>query len=612
MKFKISERLAKSTLSRSIRILPRSDQRKLLIVSALQIFLAMIDLIGVAAIGIVGALAVTGVQSQSPGSRLGQILEVLKLENFSFQSQVAVLAGVACTVLIIRTLFSVLATKRIYFFLSRRGATISGNLVSKLLSQTLTEVQTRSTQETIYSLSTGVMAITLGVVGGSISLLADFSLLIVLLLGLVIVDPLVAASSMTFFGLLGLTLYKLMNVKALKLGYENARLNVGSNEKITEVLESYRETFVRNRRMYYANEIGILRMKLANVLAEIQFMPSVSKYVIESSIVLGAILIAGVQFAVQDAKQAVAALAVFLAAGTRIAPAIMRLQQTLILIRNSVGAATPTLELIESLSRVKQNVNLELEPETEHDGFEPKVEITKVSFHYPKSEELALNAVSLLVKPGQSLAIVGPSGAGKTTIVDVLLGVLHPSKGSVKISNLDPSDAIQKWPGAMAYVPQDVKLINGTFRENICMGFSVEYASDEVCFRALEVAQLDGFVTSLPLGLETHIGERGMKLSGGQRQRLGIARAMFTNPKLLVLDEATSALDAQTEFAVAGGINSLSGSVTVITIAHRLSTVRNSDQVIYMNSGEILASGSFEYVRSSVPDFDIQAKLMGL
>jgi ATP-binding cassette, subfamily B, bacterial PglK len=612
MKVSVLERVSRSTLFRSIRILPSSDHRKLLITSFLQITLAVIDLIGVAVIGIVGALAVTGVQSQSPGSRLGQILEVLHLDNFSFQSQVAILAGIACTILILRTLFSVLATRRIYFFLSRRGATISGNLVSKLLSQTLTEVQTRSSQETIYSLSSGVMAITLGVVGGAISFLADFSLLMVLLLGLMIVDPLVAVTSMAFFGLLGLTLYKLMNVKALRLGHENARLTVGSNERIAEVLESYREIFVRNRRMYYAHEIGILRMKLANVLAEIQFIPSVSKYVIESSIVLGAILIAGVQFAVHDAKQAVAALAVFLAAGTRIAPAIMRLQQNLILIRNSVGAAIPTLELIESLSRVTQNMNLELEPETEHDGFEPKVEINNVTFLYPKSEELALNEISLLIKPGQSLAIVGPSGAGKTTIVDVLLGLLHPSEGSVKISDLDPVDAIKKWPGAMAYVPQDVKLINGTFRENIGMGFSVKYVSDEACYRALEVAQLDGFVASLPLGLETQIGERGIKLSGGQRQRLGIARAMFTNPKLLVLDEATSALDAQTEFAVAGGINSLSGSVTVLTIAHRLSTVKNSDQVIYMSKGEILASGSFEQVRSLVPDFEIQAKLMGL
>jgi ABC-type multidrug transport system fused ATPase/permease subunit len=332
-----------------------------------------------------------------------------------------------------RTLFSVLATRRLYFFLSRRGATISGNLVSKLLSQTLTEVQTRSTQETIYSLSTGVVAITLGVVGGAMSFLADFSLLMVLLLGLMIVDPLIAVTSMAFFGLLGLTLYKLMNVKALKLGHENARLNVGSNEKIAEVLESYREIFVRNRRMYYAHEIGILRMKLANVLAEIQFMPSVSKYVIESSILLGAILIAGVQFAVHDAKQAVAALAVFLAAGTRIAPAIMRLQQTLIQIRNSVGAAIPTLELIESLSQVAQNMNLELEPATEHEGFEPKVEINSVTFLYPKSEELALNEISLLVKPGHSLAIVGPSGAGKTTIVDVLLGLLHPSAVAIAV-----------------------------------------------------------------------------------------------------------------------------------------------------------------------------------
>jgi ABC-type multidrug transport system fused ATPase/permease subunit len=207
---------------------------------------------------------------------------------------------------------------------------------------------------------------------------------------------------------------------------------------------------------------------------------------------------------------------------------------------------------------------------------------------------------------------VGPSGAGKTTLVDILLGVLQADKGEAIISGLKPLEAISKWPGAIAYVPQDVALSNGTFRENLTMGYPINLAPDELCWHALRVAQLESFVRDLPLGLDQPIGERGTNLSGGQRQRLGIARAMLTKPKLLVLDEATSALDGQTELDISNAINDLKGIVTVVMIAHRLSTVRNSDQVIYMDNGKIVAEGKFEEVRKSVPDFDHQAQLMGL
>jgi ABC-type multidrug transport system fused ATPase/permease subunit len=196
--------------------------------------------------------------------------------------------------------------------------------------------------------------------------------------------------------------------------------------------------------------------------------------------------------------------------------------------------------------------------------------------------------------------------------VDVLLGVIPLNRGEVKISGLCPADAVSKWPGAISYVPQDVNISNGTIRENISLGFPRELASDARVWQALEVAQLDAFVRDLPRGLDTYVGERGTRLSGGQRQRLGIARAMFTKPKLLVLDEATSSLDGQTEADISDAIQTLQGSVTVLLIAHRLSTVRNVNKVVYLSKGEILASGTFNEVRLAVPNFDQQAKLMGL
>ena len=612
MKMHLSGSFKSSPFIRSARVLPKADRPKIILVVILQIGLGFLDLLGVAAFGVLGALSVTGVQSLQPGNRVAAVLDVLNLTNFSFQSQVAILAVSAATILVLRTVLSIIFTRRIFFFLSRRGATISSALISKFLSQSLTEVQSRSTQDTLYSVTAGVSAITLGVLGTATTIVSDASLLLIMVAGLFIVDPTIAVTTVVFFGSLGLILYRSMNVKAHDLGYKVASLNVKSNEKIIEVLTSYRESVVRNRRDYYAREIGRLRLGLADVLAEMQFMPNISKYVIESGIVIGAVLIAGAQFAIQDARHAVATLTVFLAAGTRIAPAIMRLQQSAIQIKSGIGSAIPTLELIESLHGVETIQRVDDTLDVKHIGFMSEVVLKGVNFRYPNQSKNALNNVTVNIENGDSLAIVGPSGAGKTTLVDVLLGVLKPSSGEITISNVDPLASINKWPGAISYVPQDVVISNGTIRENIAMGFPIEVASDELIWDAIEIAQLTDFVKSLPLSLDTPVGERGTKISGGQRQRLGIARAMFTKPKLLVLDEATSSLDGQTEADISGAIQNLKGTVTVVLIAHRLSTVRNAEQVMYMADGEIVARGSFDEVRSAVPDFDHQAQLMGL
>jgi ABC-type multidrug transport system fused ATPase/permease subunit len=169
-----------------------------------------------------------------------------------------------------------------------------------------------------------------------------------------------------------------------------------------------------------------------------------------------------------------------------------------------------------------------------------------------------------------------------------------------------------QFPGAVAYVPQDVSIIHGTIRENVALGFPATEATDGRVLAALRIAQLDKFVLELPEGLDTQVGPRGTKLSGGQRQRLGVARALFTRPLVLVMDESTSALDVQTELEVSRAINEIPYPVTKIIIAHRLSTVQNADQVVYIENGSVLASGKFNEIREKVPNFDIQAKLLGL
>ena len=614
MNFALSAATKRSILLEILKLFPKSDRKRIFLVIVLNIILGFLDLLGVAAIGLLGALTVTGVQSQEPSNRISTLLEFLGIQDLTFQGQIAFLGVAAALLFIFRTVASILLTRKIYFFLSRRGASLTSELFSKLLSRSLVDVQARSTQETLYALTTGVHSITLVVLGSAVSFLSDASLAIVMLVGLLLIEPATALLALIFFGTLGFVLFRLTNVRAQQLGLLHSKLSILSNEKIIEVLSTYRESFVRNRRSFYSAEIRRIRGDFADVSAEALFMPNIGKYVIESGMVFGAILIAGIQFAISDAVNAIATLSVFLTAGARIAPALMRIQHNLIQIKSAIGSAAPTLDLIDTLNGVPQVAVIEVEEslDTGHENFSGELKLEAVSFSYPMNLKEALVDINLFVPEGQFLAIVGSSGAGKTTLVDVLLGVITPRNGSVRISKEDPGTAISLWPGAIAYVPQDVIICNGTIRENVALGFPQESVNDNLVWEALNSAHLTKVVRDLPNMLDAQVGERGTKLSGGQRQRLGIARALYTKPKLLVLDEATSSLDGKSEFDISESIQELKGTVTIIVVAHRLSTIRNADRIVYMMEGMIVATGSFDELRKSNPDFDSQAKLMGL
>jgi len=601
-----------SIFLQALNLLQRVDKLKLGLICMAQILSGLLDLAGVVMIGALCALSIQGIESRQPGKQTSKVLNLLHIQNCDFHLQIIILGSLSISLLLLKTLFAIVFTRKTFKFLSIKGAEISGDLISKILSKDLLFIKKRTSQEILFIISDGIRNLTSGVLATSVTMVADVSMLLILSVGLYVIDPIIAISTTALFIFIATVLYRLLHLRAEQIGIQVEKLIVQSNQKIIEVLSTYRESVVHGRRQFYARQITSLRRQYGEISAELMFQPYIGKYVIELFAIFAAFGLAGFEFASKNAVHAISILSIFLAASTRIAPAILRVQQGLLMIKTSSGTGRNTLMLVRELTNTRL---VELIPDRDfgtHEGFSPTILLENLSFSYPEKEGFLVGPISMEGQAGESIAIVGPSGAGKTTLVDLILGVLVPQEGLLEISGCLPVEAIQKWPGSISYVPQDVEIVSGTVRENVGLGYEVKTATDERVWRALEIAQLKETVQKMDGQLDAEVGERGSKLSGGQRQRLGVARAMFTSPKLLVLDEATSALDGQTELDMSSAIEELSGSVTVLVVAHRLSTVRNVDKVIYMDRGKIMAIGSFAEVRENVPNFDKQAKLMGI
>lgn len=600
-----------TTFMRSSKLLSKRDKKNLVIISVIQALLGVLDLIGVGLIGILGALSINGIQSRNADGQVGKFLSWMQLENLNFQSQVAIIGGLAVLLLLSRTILTIYFSRRTIYYLTIKSAKITGLISSGLFELDLLELKKYTNQEILYSLTFGVNSIMVGIVGTAVTSFADISIFIIILTGLLVADFALGLSALVLFVLVGLAIYLLQQKRAKHLGILFSKLNVSSEEKIVEALNSFREIKVHNRQQFYAHEIEKIRIDIANIQAEMNFMPQVSKYVIETTLVIGTFFLAGLQFYLKDATHAVAALALFMAAGSRIAPAVLRFQQGLVTIRTNLGSANPTLDLIDKVG-VEGIHEAPRSADFKYENFDASIKLRNVKFSYKDTSEFGLDISNLSIPEGSHVAIVGPSGSGKTTLADLILGVIRPDSGEVLISNIPVSEAVRQWPGAISYVPQDVNISNTSIQENIALGYHVKDIYQNQIILASGQAHLNEFIEDLPQGNMTKLGERGGNISGGQRQRIGIARALYTKPKIIILDEATSALDGDTELNITETLKSFGEKTTLITIAHRLSTVRDADLVIYLKSGKIIDMGTFQEVRNNVPDFDRQANLMGL
>ncbi len=382
--------------------------------------------------------------------------------------------------------------------------------------------------------------------------------------------------------LIGLFLFLFLLVYrrvSVRLGIQSRELVAKQNKWIIQSFSGIKEIKVLNKENYFLQNYDRNYEKYAVVQRRNALMGVIPKPIIETVCIDGLLAVVAVHvFLGTDVKSLVPTLAVFAVAAFRMLPSFNRLSSHINQIlfgRAAVDNIYKDLVEVEELLSAQENT-----AGTEYSfNMDAGIVLSNVSFRYPQGEENVLEGISLSIPANKSVAFIGPSGAGKTTLADIILGILMPQDGHIEAGGEDVFRHLKSWHENIGYIPQMIYLMDDTIRNNVAFGIPEDKIEDGRVWAALEESQLAEFVRSLHSGLDTQIGDRGVKLSGGQRQRIGIARALYTNPRLLILDEATSALDNETEAAVMEAIDSLHGSRTMVIIAHRLTTIRNCDVV---------------------------------
>jgi ABC-type multidrug transport system fused ATPase/permease subunit len=486
---------------------------------------------------------------------------------------------------------------------------IGDQLFDAYIKAPWTERLKRNTAQLVRLADVGIANATAGFLLPVLALPTLLTTVISVVVVIVIAQPVTAAVTIAYLGLIAAMLYYWVARKSIEAGRVNRDYSFRVASLMTDMVAALKEITLRNKAGEVAAVVHANRIHTTRARANLSFLGGVPKFVLESALVGGFLLVGGVAYVGGGMTDAFAAVALFGVAGFRLVPSLTGFQSVITQTHANIPQVQAVIRDIHSARGYIEHAEL-----IGHDPLtsDPRLLVLRgVEFTYPGATESSLSGVDLTIPMGSTVGLVGSSGAGKSTLVDLILGLLVPSSGEITIDGVPLEEVLAAWRTRVGYVPQDVSLFDGTVAQNVALTWSNDFDRDKVK-TALKRAQLWPVIESRVGGIDSRVGDRGMSLSGGQRQRLGIARALYSDPLILVMDEATSALDTKTESDVATAIRELRGQVTVVAVAHRLSTVRDSDQVCFMRDGRIVASGTFDEVVEAVPDFAVQAALAGL
>jgi ABC-type multidrug transport system fused ATPase/permease subunit len=472
-----------------------------------------------------------------------------------------------------------------------------------------TSRQNRSTTELVRMIDVGIANTIAGVLFPAVVLPSQALTFASVLVILVAASWQTALITVLYLGLIAAFLYLYLSKKSYEAGRVNRDSAMRMSTLVSEMLAALKEITLQDKADEVGDVVYLSREKAARSRSNIRFLAAVPKFVIDMALIGGFLLIGTVGFFNGGIGAAMTSVAIFALAGFKMVPALTTIQSQVTLVQSTL----PYTELVMADIRDAEDFrkNAEKLGRTPISS-EPKIlELRNVEFTYPGANRPAVTDVSLRIPLGTSVGVVGQSGAGKSTLIDIFLGLLVPSAGSMTLDGVPLEDVLAAWRKRVGYVPQEVAIFDGTVAQNVALSWGADIDEDRVRL-SLQRAQLLETIEARRGGIHGRVGERGGSLSGGQRQRLGMARALYLDPLVLVLDEATSALDTATEAAVAAAIHELQGDVTVISVAHRLSTIRDSAQVLYMSEGTIESRGTFDEVVAANPSFAQQAALAGL
>lgn len=410
---------------------------------------------------------------------------------------------------------------------------------------------------------------------------------------LLIVDPVITISVVVILAVFTALYLVLFKGKAKEYGKINQIYDGKMHQSINQALGAVKDIKILHREKYFANAFLTFGKKKMTAVRNNNILGQLPKYLIET-VCIGAVLLVLVFkiYSGEDLTTMIPQLAAFAIAAFKLLPSVSKVNNY----ANLIIFLKPSVDLIyRDIKDTEDMVNYEItdasgnliEDSSEKDEKAAGIRVNNLVYRYPHTDRNVLDGINFEIPVGKSIGLIGESGAGKSTLADVILGILTPTEGSVMYGDMDVHKHPLKWSKKLAYIPQRIFLSDDTIRNNVAFGIDADKIDDDKVWEALREAQLDEFVKSQPEGLDLMVGERGVRISGGQQQRIGIARALYDNPEILVLDEATAALDSSTESLVMEAIDRLSGSMTLIIIAHRLSTIKNCDYVYRVENGNI-------------------------
>jgi ATP-binding cassette subfamily C protein len=593
----------------TLRFLAPVERRRFNVLVGTRALTGLLDVFGIALIGFIASVAATQLDSGGSGPVVLFGFEVPRLDSQS----IVTLVVLVLFIFVVKALLAIVLMRAQAYLVAHVEARNAREAIAWVLGGSLVSAKQHSKADFQFGLTASMTYAFTGVLNNVATLVTESFLLLVVTATFFLVDPVVALFALAYFGAVVAIIQLFIGRRVKRAAKAAVSGTLDTISALSDTLDTFREISVLHKQRLFIERISESRTRIARSNATMTSLATMPRYVVETALILGVVILVAQQFVAGSLSTGLVTVGVFLAGGVRMMASLLPLQSALANVKQNVEQGKPSLELLNEMRDVEEVPTSRsdaetLAPDTESRGL--SVAIDEVTYRYPGDELDTIHGVTLEVAGGSYAAIIGPSGAGKTTIVDLILGLLAPQSGEVRISAIEPTALRSIAPGLVAYVPQKPGLISGSIAENIALGIEPSEIDYELLEEVVDAAYLHDFIDSLPDGLATSVGKQLDALSGGQIQRIGVARALYSKPKLIVLDEATSGLDASSEAFISSSLRALHGRVTVVVIAHRLSTVQHADVVHVIEHGRVTASGSFRALRASVPTVAEYVKLM--